>query len=596
MKKKILIAISSLGLGHATRTSAIINELLKNDNNKITILSFGNTLSFLKNEFKDRVEYIEREDYPKFGRGGSFSQYPYLILDILKVNFLVKKEKKFIKKIENEFDFIFSDGKYGIVSKKIPSVILSHQVIFENPFFFKPFSFFSQYGNYRYLKEFDNLLIPDYNVKNNLAGKLSRNWVSKKLNAIYLGILSSYKKNIDTKKDINMLFLISGYLKKNRNSFINTLVEEAKKIDGKKVFALGDMSSDNVVFDKENNIEIYNFIAGERKNDFFNRAKTIVSRSGYTTILDLVEFDKKAILFPTPNQTEQEYLSEYYKKNNFFTIGDEKNVDLKKLLEKTKENYYDFPDKTKESIKKFNKIFNNYVKDNFISIIIPAYNEEKEIEKILNSVTDQKYENYEIIVVENGSTDRTWEILQKYKENEKIKIFKNPEKGVSKARNFGLNKVSKESKWTVFLDADTLLGDNFLVELNRFLNKKSNKDSVIGTVEIYPIENISKYGKCWYDFYNFGHKTTKTSYSIQIAKTDIAKEVKYNEEFSFSEDLVFLKDMRKKGKFFFLETKQVKTSARRFLEDGYLKTFLIWNYQAILPRFLKKKKKYKPIR
>jgi glycosyltransferase, family 2 len=52
-------------------------------------------------------------------------------------------------------------------------------------------------------------------------------------------------------------------------------------------------------------------LAGEEKIKRFLNAKTIISRAGYTTIMDLVELETQAILFPTPNQTEQLYLSEY---------------------------------------------------------------------------------------------------------------------------------------------------------------------------------------------------------------------------------------------------------------------------------------------
>jgi hypothetical protein len=100
----------------------------------------------------------------------------------------------------------------------------------------------------------------------------------------------------------------------------------------------------------------------------------------------------------------------------------------------------------------------------------------------------------------------------------------------------------------------------------------------------------------WYKFYDFGHWLTKTSYSIQIAKTDIAKQVKFDEKLNYSEDLKFIKNMQIFGNFFFFATDQVATSTRRFKHDGYIKTFFYWNIQALTPEYFKKNKHYSSIR
>ena len=67
---------------------------------------------------------------------------------------------------------------------------------------------------------------------------------------------------------------------------------------------------------------------------------------------------------------------------------------------------------------------------NKISIIVPVYNCEKYLEKLINSVTNQQYKNYELILVDDGSTDNSLEIMNKYaKKNEKIKVFKKKNEG-----------------------------------------------------------------------------------------------------------------------------------------------------------------------
>ena len=89
-----------------------------------------------------------------------------------------------------------------------------------------------------------------------------------------------------------------------------------------------------------------------------------------------------------------------------------------------------------------------------ISIIIPAYNAEKFLEQAVNSVKQQAYKNWEILIIENGSSDKTTNLSEKLVQKDKIALF-HSEKGVSQARNMGIKKASGE--WILFLDADDKL-------------------------------------------------------------------------------------------------------------------------------------------
>lgn len=89
-----------------------------------------------------------------------------------------------------------------------------------------------------------------------------------------------------------------------------------------------------------------------------------------------------------------------------------------------------------------------------ISVIIPAYNVEAYIRRCLDSLVNQTYENIEIIVVNDGSTDRTEEIVKEYEEREpeKVRLFSQENKGQAEARNFGLTKARGE--YIGFVDSD----------------------------------------------------------------------------------------------------------------------------------------------
>lgn len=87
-----------------------------------------------------------------------------------------------------------------------------------------------------------------------------------------------------------------------------------------------------------------------------------------------------------------------------------------------------------------------------ISVVITTYNEENNIEKCVKSILDQSYKNLEIIVIDDGSEDGTWNILQKLSKQYGIHILKQKNMGVSVARNRGIHEAN--GTWIVFCDAD----------------------------------------------------------------------------------------------------------------------------------------------
>lgn len=131
------------------------------------------------------------------------------------------------------------------------------------------------------------------------------------------------------------------------------------------------------------------------------------------------------------------------------------------------------------------------------SLIVPVYNTEKYIEKCLNSILNQSYKNYEIIVINDGSTDNSEKILEQYKTNKKIKIIKQKNKGLSDARNEGLNHISGD--YILFIDSDDYIEPKLLETLNnniededliRFQTQTVNDNYEI--IEKYPEQEFKK--------------------------------------------------------------------------------------------------------
>ncbi len=112
------------------------------------------------------------------------------------------------------------------------------------------------------------------------------------------------------------------------------------------------------------------------------------------------------------------------------------------------------------------------------SIIIPAYNVEKYILECLNSVQKQSFQDYEIILVNDGSIDETECLCIKASEKfEKIKYYRKENEGLSKTRNFGIDHA--EGEYIYFLDADDVLCDDALQAINNTIKIQDNPDIII---------------------------------------------------------------------------------------------------------------------
>ena len=123
-----------------------------------------------------------------------------------------------------------------------------------------------------------------------------------------------------------------------------------------------------------------------------------------------------------------------------------------------------------------------------LSIIIPAYNVEKYIEKCIESVLQQDLDNYEIIIINDGSTDKTNEILEKYKNIKSIKIINQKNKGLSGARNTGLKNCI--GKYVLFLDSDDFVEKN---SIKKILNEIQHNDLEILAFNFWIYYNKERY-------------------------------------------------------------------------------------------------------
>lgn len=123
----------------------------------------------------------------------------------------------------------------------------------------------------------------------------------------------------------------------------------------------------------------------------------------------------------------------------------------------------------------------------FFSIIIPLYNKENFIEKTMQSILDQTFQDFEIIVVNDGSTDKSEEKVLQFKDS-RICYFAKPNEGASTARNFGIEKANTD--FITFLDADDFWYPTFLETMYDLISKMPHQKVFSGAIEIATSKKI----------------------------------------------------------------------------------------------------------
>ncbi|TAF74499.1 MAG: glycosyltransferase family 2 protein [Bacteroidetes bacterium] len=123
-----------------------------------------------------------------------------------------------------------------------------------------------------------------------------------------------------------------------------------------------------------------------------------------------------------------------------------------------------------------------------VSIIIPLYNADKYLSETIKSVINQTYTHWELLIINDGSTDQSLEVARKFV-SAKIKVFDQENKGAGAARNFGLKEAKGE--YIQFLDADDLLSSNKIEVQVRLLENTSEKVAVCPTVHFFDGQDLS---------------------------------------------------------------------------------------------------------
>lgn len=305
--KTIFISPLDWGFGHSTRCVPIISNLLKT--NKVIIGVTDVNKQFFDLYFPD----IQKINVPSYGIKYStlLPVWLKILFQFSKIKSVIRQEQKLLEKIviENSIDVVISDNRFGLYNKQTENIFITHQIKIVAPFF----SEYATKFNLNYIHNFSRVWVPDHkNRSERLSGNLSDS-DAVSIPVEYIGpqsALSIFDLDIATIDRSDYLILLSG-VEPQRTILENSLIDKFKFSNEKITLVRG---SDTEVKLENKNISVINFAYGAELKDLILNAETIICRSGYSTLMDLNFLNKeKLILVPTPGQTEQKYLAQYWK-------------------------------------------------------------------------------------------------------------------------------------------------------------------------------------------------------------------------------------------------------------------------------------------
>src|SRR5579863_1078551 len=350
----VLVAPLDWGLGHATRCIPIINELIQQQA-RVIVAATPAQKNLLKSEFP-QIEFLEIPGYNIRYKEGILLKWN-LLFRIPALIKHIKRENIWLDGVlqHHPIDAVISDNRYGLFHKSCHCLFMTHQLQIRSgigtpsavmhgkvnytTFFVRRWSLAVGRWvdrrilkwNYSLIEKFSSCWIPDLDGELSIAGLLSHPAKLPSIPLKYIGPLSRFcnsEKNIQRNE---LLILISGP-EPHRTEFENRLFGQLTNSTIKATVLRGLPGSDTTVPYIREDVKIWNHLPSDALNTLLNNSEYIVARSGYSTVMDLLALKKNAILVPTPEQTEQEYLGYYLHEKKWMYSVAEKNFNLQAAL------------------------------------------------------------------------------------------------------------------------------------------------------------------------------------------------------------------------------------------------------------------------
>lgn len=313
--KQILVSPLGWGLGHASRDIPIIDALIKQGHKVIFAADKPQCLLI-----EQRFPNLETIHFPSLNVKFSKSKYQffpllwvafklpfYNIWEHFKLNGILKKHR---------IDIVISDNRYGLWSRKVRSIIITHQLRVIPPFPFKWAMPITEYLVKLWLKRFDEVWIPDYADERCTAGILSKpNGLG---NLCYVGSLSRFE-GVDAESVFNgfQMVVVASGPEPHRSIFVDINAKIAQRY-GLNCLIIEGRPENGIIPRCADGVWVVGHLPDMQFALAVKNAQYLVLRCGYSTIMDMLALGLSGLIVPTPGQTEQEYLAEYLSAKGLF--------------------------------------------------------------------------------------------------------------------------------------------------------------------------------------------------------------------------------------------------------------------------------------
>ena len=334
---RVLVAPLDWGLGHATRCIPIIGEMLHLGCD-VVLASDGACAQLLAREFPQ----IEIKKLPGYQiRYSKKSLIWSLLLQMPSIFNNTRKEHRWLKNLlqKERFDVIISDNRPGFWSRQSHCIYITHQLRIQSGIS-SLFDNMLQQLHQQYIKNFHEVWVPDVDAAVNAAGVLAH--PSKPLlHPLYIGMLSRMQPQPTETKNYEWMILLSGP-EPQRSMLEQQLINELRGLNKKTILVRG-LPGTTKTIDAGAHVDVFNHLTASQLQQALNQSEFVICRSGYTTIMDLLKLKKKALLIPTPGQTEQEYLAAHMEAQNCFPFLKQDAFTLTKAVAVLQHFHFQFP-------------------------------------------------------------------------------------------------------------------------------------------------------------------------------------------------------------------------------------------------------------
>jgi hypothetical protein len=333
-QKKVLIAPLDWGLGHATRCIPVITAFIELGYH-VTIATEGAHELILREAFPG-LTFLRLKGYQIRYSKKADGFALIMIIQIPRILYNIFREFWWLYKTNRrqQFDLIVSDNRLGFFHFKTPSVFITHQLNLQTPYGWS--TRWLQWIQYSWFKLFyDMVWVPDMEGDQNLSGILGNPILKPSVPVWYMNCLSRLKAYatgpVDGQQPTHLFVGIVSGPEPQRSIFQEVLWVEGNRLHQPFKLIAGTAGQPNNHAISEFG-SIVPHLGGPDLVKAIENAKYIISRGGYTSLMELIPLNKPLILVPTPGQTEQEYLAKRWQEKGWAIAYDQSAFHLEKAL------------------------------------------------------------------------------------------------------------------------------------------------------------------------------------------------------------------------------------------------------------------------